>query len=49
MALDTLDNPGVYVGISTGKVFYSRDAGDSWEPLTDFLPPALAVEVFVLD
>ena len=49
MALDTLDNPGVYVGTSTGQVFYSRDAGDSWETLADFLPPVLSVEAFVLD
>jgi hypothetical protein len=49
MALDTLDNPGVYVGTSTGQVFYSRDAGDSWEMLADFLPPVLSVEIFVLD
>ena len=49
MALDNLDNPGVYVGTSTGQVFYSRDAGDSREMLADFLPPVLSVEVFVLD
>jgi len=49
MALDTLDNPGVYVGTYTSQVFYSRDAGDSWEMLADFLPPVLSVEAFVLD
>ena len=49
MTLDILDNPGVYVGTSTGQVFYSRDAGDSWEMLADFLPPVLSVEAFVLD
>ena len=48
MALDTLDNPGVHVGTSTGQIFYSRDAGDSWEILAEFLPPVLSVEAFVL-
>jgi len=49
MALDTIDNPGVYVGTSTGQVFYSRDTGDSWEMLVDFLPPVLSIETFILD
>ena len=49
MTLDNLDNPGVYEGTSTGQVFYSRDAGDSWEMLADFLPLVLSVEAFVLD
>ncbi len=48
MAADTLDAAGVYVGASTGQVFSSRDAGDSWELLADFLPPVLSVEAAVV-
>lgn len=48
MAVDTLDEAGVYVGTSTGQVFHSRDAGDSWGVLADFLPPVLSVEAAVV-
>ena len=44
MATDTLEDAGIYVGTSTGQVFFSRDAGDHWELLADFLPPVLSVE-----
>ncbi len=44
MAVDTLDDAGVYVGTNTGQVFHSRDAGESWGLLADFLPPVLSVE-----
>jgi len=47
MSVDTLDEAGVYVGTSTGQVFHSRDAGDSWSLLTDFLPPVLSVKAAV--
>jgi hypothetical protein len=49
MAVDTLDDAGVYVGTSTGQVFHSRDAGDSWGLLTDFLPPVLSVETAIVN
>jgi hypothetical protein len=29
-------------------LFYSRDSGDSWEMLADFLPPILSVEAAVV-
>ena len=44
MATDSLDPCGVYVGTSTGQLFYSRDEGDSWELLLDFLPPINSVD-----
>ena len=44
MATDSLDPCGVYVGTTTGQLFYSRDDGDSWELLLDHLPPILSVE-----
>ena len=43
MATDGLDPCGVYVGTSTGQLFYSRDDGDSWELLLDYLPPINSV------
>ncbi len=30
MALDSLDNPGIYFGTTTGEVFFSTDLGDRW-------------------
>ncbi len=48
MATDTLEDAGIYVGTSTGQIFFSRDAGDNWEVLADFLPPVLSVEVSVI-
>ena len=44
MATDSLDPCGVYVGTSTGQLFYSRDDGDNWELLLDYLPPINSVE-----
>jgi photosystem II stability/assembly factor-like uncharacterized protein len=49
MAVDTLGDAGVYVGTNTGQVFHSRDSGDSWGVLADFLPPVLSVEAAVID
>ncbi len=49
MATDTLEEAGVYVGTSTGQIFYSRDAGDSWELLADYLPPVYSIEAAVID
>ncbi len=48
MATDSLEDAGVYVGTSTGQIFFSRDAGDHWEVLADYLPPVLSVEVSVV-
>ena len=44
MATDSLDDCGVYVGTTTGQLFYSRDNGDNWELLIEHLPPILSVE-----
>jgi len=49
MATDTLEDAGLYVGTHTGQLFYSRNAGDSWELLADFLPPIQSVEAAVVD
>ena len=39
MAADSADPFGLYVGTSTGQVFFSADEGDSWTVLIDCLPP----------
>ncbi len=49
MAADSLDPAGIYAGTDTGQLFYSRDDGDTWEVLADFLPPIQSVEVAVTD
>ena len=48
MAADTLEDAGIYVGTSTGQIFFSRDSGDNWELLADYLPPVLSVEASVM-
>lgn len=48
MAVDNFEEAGVYLGTSTGQLFYSRDNGDSWDLLADFLPPILSVETAVI-
>jgi hypothetical protein len=48
LATDTLDPAGIYAGTDTGQLFYSRDDGDTWEVLADFLPPILSVETAVV-
>ncbi len=49
MATDTLDEAGIYVGTHTGQLFYSRNAGDTWDLLADYLPPILSVEAAVVN
>ena len=49
MATDALDPCGVYVGTSTGQLFFSKDEGDSWELLADYLPPINSVETAIFD
>jgi len=48
MATDTFEDAGIYVGTSTGQLFYSRDSGDSWDLLADYLPPIQSVEAAVV-
>jgi photosystem II stability/assembly factor-like uncharacterized protein len=48
MCADTLSPAGIYAGTDTGQLFYSRDDGDTWEILADFLPPILSVEAAVV-
>ena len=47
MSTDTLDPCGVYVGTTSGQIFYSRNEGDSWDLMIDNLPPILSLEAVV--
>ncbi len=47
MVADNLEPAGLYAGTDTGQLFYSRDDGDSWDMLADYLPPIQSVEVAV--
>jgi len=48
MAVDSLDECGIYFGTSGGQVYGSADAGDTWAPIVRDLPPVLSVEVQTL-
>lgn len=48
MAVDALDECGVYFGTTGGQVFASRDSGDHWAAIAEYLPPVLAVEAQTL-
>lgn len=43
MATDGRDPAGIYFGTNTGKLFGSRDEGDSWRVIADNLPPVYSV------
>lgn len=43
LAVDPADPAGIYVGTKGGQLFFSRNEGDDWETLADYLPPVLAV------
>jgi photosystem II stability/assembly factor-like uncharacterized protein len=48
MAVDGLDDCGVYFGTTGGTVYVSSDSGDSWRPIVSDLPAVLSVEVQTL-
>ncbi|TRO55391.1 exo-alpha-sialidase [Candidatus Bathyarchaeota archaeon] len=49
MATDSFADAGIYIGTNTGQLLYSRDSGDHWELLADFLPPIQSVEAAVIE
>jgi photosystem II stability/assembly factor-like uncharacterized protein len=49
MATDTLDPVGVYFGTRNGKLFASKDGGNSWRLAVDSLPPVVCVRAVVAD
>jgi len=48
MAVDKLDDCGVYFGTTGGQVYVSADAGESWKAIVHDLPAVLSVEVQTL-
>ena len=48
MAVDTMDECGVYFGTTGGQIYASADGGDSWKAIVHDLPAVLSVEVQVL-
>ena len=48
MAVDTLDECGIYFGTTGGQVYGSPDGGDSWQPIVRDLPAVLSVEAQAL-
>ena len=48
MAVDTLDECGVYFGTTGGQVYVSADAGDNWKAIARDLPSVVSVEVQTL-
>ena len=48
MAVDALDDCGIYFGTTGGQVYASADSGDSWAPIVRDLPAVLSVEVQTL-
>jgi len=48
MAVDALDSCGIYFGTTGGQVYASSDAGDTWAPIVQNLPPVFSVEVQTL-
>jgi photosystem II stability/assembly factor-like uncharacterized protein len=48
MAVDTLDDCGIYLGTSGGQVYASSDSGDTWGAIVRDLPAVLSVEVQTL-
>ena len=48
MAVDTMEECGVYFGTTGGQVYGSADAGESWKAIVRDLPAVLSVEVQTL-
>ena len=45
MAVDTMDECGIYFGTTGGHVYASSDSGDHWNAIVQNLPAVLSVEV----
>jgi photosystem II stability/assembly factor-like uncharacterized protein len=49
LAADGLDPLGLYLGTSSGHLFASRDAGDSWQRIAGYLPGILSIRAVAVD
>jgi photosystem II stability/assembly factor-like uncharacterized protein len=48
LAADDLKPTGLYFGTRSGKLFGSRDAGESWNAIQESLPPVVSVKAAVV-
>lgn len=48
MAVDSLDDCGIYFGTTGGQVYCSSDSGDNWSPIARDFPAVYSVEVQTL-
>jgi photosystem II stability/assembly factor-like uncharacterized protein len=48
MAVDTLDDCGIYFGTTGGQIYASTDSGDTWSAIVHDLPAVLSVETQTL-
>ncbi len=48
LAVDTMDQAGVYFGTTGGQVYASADGGDHWMAIAENLPRVMSVEVQTL-
>ncbi len=48
MAVDSLDECGIYFGTTGGDIYMSPDSGDTWSPIVQSLPAVMSVEVQTL-
>jgi photosystem II stability/assembly factor-like uncharacterized protein len=48
MAVDRLDDCGIYFGTTGGQVYVSPDGGERWQAIVENLPAVLSVEVQTL-
>ena len=46
---DALDPPGVYVGTQGGQILASRDGGDRWAVIFNWLPPIYSLEAAAVE
>jgi photosystem II stability/assembly factor-like uncharacterized protein len=44
LTVDANEAPGVYIGTQGGQILASRDGGDSWDVIFNWLPPIYALE-----
>ncbi|MFO0917420.1 MAG: exo-alpha-sialidase [Planctomycetaceae bacterium] len=49
MAVDSLDDCGIYFGTTGGQVYCSPNGGDNWSAIVRDLPPVYSVEVQTLN
>ena len=47
MAVDTMEPAGIYFGTNMGEVFYSADAGESWNRLPGQFPRITSIKAWV--